>query len=295
MNKKKNIILIDAYSYLYRIFYAKLKQNNIKKQSLNIELSLLNILKKMMIEFNPKKLIIVFDTKGKNFRNTIFKKYKINRIKMPYALQCQIPKILQLLTNVGIPVISMPNFEADDIIGTLSKIAEKHGDHVLIGTCDKDLAQLVNKNIYILNNMTNTILKEQNIKIKYGVPPKLIIDLLSLTGDTADNIPGVKGIGKKIAIALLINIGNITKIYNNFEKIRKLPLRGTQNIINKLINGKKMAFLSYKLAKIQCEINIVKKYEELNFFIPNLKNINKEIKYKKIIQDIQNVILNNSS
>ncbi|QCI27269.1 5'-3' exonuclease H3TH domain-containing protein [Buchnera aphidicola] len=291
--KKKVIILIDGNSYLYRVYYARLKNTNKNILCFQVIYNILYIFKKILIQYKPKKFIIIFDSKKKNFRNKIFKNYKNNRPKMPDILKKISLKIKNILLNIGIPVIIIPKFEADDIIGTISKLAEKNGDYVLIGTCDKDLTQLVNKNIYILNNISNTILNSQDIYKKYGVNPNLMIDFLSLIGDQSDNIPGVLGIGKKTASILLNNIGCIKNIYNNIYKILSIKMKGRKNVIKKLYYGKKMAFLSYKLAKIKIDVKLNVKYKTLNLHSLFYPCTYDNYKYINIIYDIKNIIFNN--
>ncbi|CAL4322476.1 5'-3' exonuclease H3TH domain-containing protein [Buchnera aphidicola] len=293
MNKKKNVILIDGHSYLYRSYYGLFKNRHQYYHLDDIIYQILYIFKTMFIKYKPNKFIIIFDKDKKNFRNKIFEPYKKNRKKMPEKLKIQIPILIKILNNIGIPVISIPNVEADDVIGTISKQEEKKNRHVFIGTSDKDLTQLVNKNIHIINNMNNSILTENEVKKKYGVYPNFMIDFLSLVGDVSDNIPGVKGIGKTIAIKLINKIGPIKKIYKNLSKIHQMEFRGHQNIIKKLCDGKDMAFLSYQLIQLKFNVNIDKKY--LPF---NLKQLFQpcqyyNVKYINIIHDMKKIILNN--
>ncbi|WP_343128075.1 5'-3' exonuclease H3TH domain-containing protein [Buchnera aphidicola (Takecallis taiwana)] len=294
MYKKKIVILIDGHSYLYRIYYAKLKNTHARFLYTKIIYSFLYVLKNILLQYKPETLIIIFDSKKKNFRNQLFKNYKANRPNMPNLLKIILLKIQNILINIGIPTIIIPKFEADDVIGTLSNILEKKGQFVLIITCDKDLSQLINKNIYVLNHINNNILNTNTIKKQYGIYPNLIIDFLSLTGDAVDNIPGVIGIGKKTAILLLQKIGNIKKIYNNLKKISTLNIRGKKNIIDKLKQGKKMAFLSYKLAKIKIDVPINQKYQSkklLSLFYPCTFD---NVYYIKIIYELKNIIINNT-
>ncbi|QCI26068.1 5'-3' exonuclease H3TH domain-containing protein [Buchnera aphidicola] len=294
MYKKKIVILIDGNSYLYRIYYAKYKKIKENILCTKVIYSMLYILKNIFLTYKPNNLIVVFDSKSKNFRKKIFNEYKANRTSMPNLLKLISSKFKKILINIGIPIISIPTFEADDVIGTLSKDAEKNKEFVLIATCDKDLAQLVNKNIYILNHLNNKIFNIQKIKKKYGVTPDLIIDFLALTGDQSDNIPGVKGIGKKTAIILINKIGGINKIYKNISNIVNYNIKGQKNIIKKLIKGKKMAFLSYQLSKIKSNIILKQKYKTINLlsiFCP-CKSYN--IQYIHIIYKLKNIILKNT-
>lgn len=292
MYKKKIVILIDGHSYLYRIYYSKIKKIHARFMCSQVIYSFLYIIKNILIYYKPEKLIIIFDSKKKNFRNKLFNQYKNNRPNMPNLLKLILIKIQNILINIGIPILIIPTVEADDVIGTLSKISEKKGKFVLIITCDKDLSQLINNNIYVLNHINNSILNINTIKKQYGIVPHLIIDFLSLTGDKVDNIPGVMGIGKKTATILIKNIGSIQKIYDNLNQINTLIIRGKKNIIYKLKTGKKMAFLSYQLAKIKIDVYLNQKYESLNFcslYSPCTFN---NMYYMNIIYDIKNTIIN---
>ncbi|CAL4322309.1 DNA polymerase I [Buchnera aphidicola (Pterocallis alni)] len=288
MNNKKIIILLDGYSYIYRFYFVALKNQNIENTIYLFFYTIQNILKTYL----PKKFIVIFDSKEKNFRTKIFQKYKKNRKKIPFELIQIINTIYKILIHLGIPTLCIPNVEADDVIATISKLAEKNGDITLIGTIDKDLTQLVNKNIYILNKNHYNISSSVDIKKKYGVHPKYIIDLFALIGDQSDNIPGVKGIGKKTAIKLILSIGSINQIYKNLKKIHTLPLKGKKNILKKLIEGKNMAILSYKLIKLKINVDIKKKYTEITFQKNNnyLKPYN--IKYFKMMHNIYYLIQN---
>ncbi|CAL4322749.1 5'-3' exonuclease H3TH domain-containing protein [Buchnera aphidicola] len=292
MHKKKLVILLDGSYYLYKSYYGFMSLTSNTHKTSEAIYGILKIIRNILIQYAPHKLIIVFDSKKKNFRQKIFPEYKKNRIPIPKELKIQIPVIYKIIDDLGIPILSIPHVEADDVIGTLSVIAQKKGENVLIGTADKDFSQLVNEDVKIFNNINHTILGPKEIKKKYGVPPKLIIDLLSLMGDKTDNIPGIFGIGQKIATKLLLNIGCIIKIYKNINQILSLPIRNINNIFKKVKDGKNKAFLSYKLAKIKINVNLNQEYEKLIFL-----NKNKQIKYiyskyQDLIIDIQKYIKN---
>jgi len=222
--------------------------------------------RKLLSQYNFYKMIVVFDSPMKTFRHNLFKQYKKNRSAMPIDLKNQIQPLYTKIKLLGIPSIIIPSVEADDIIGTLSYQAEKKGYFTLIATSDKDMAQLVTKNINIIDSIKNIILGPEAIKKKYGISPKLIIDFLALVGDTADNIPGVIGIGKKTAIILLTQLGSIEKIYNKIEQIKQLPLRGVKNIVEKLKQNKQMAFFSKALVTIKLDVSLHDTYK--NFTLP---------------------------
>ncbi|WP_343192481.1 5'-3' exonuclease H3TH domain-containing protein [Buchnera aphidicola (Taiwanaphis decaspermi)] len=252
---KKTLFLIDGFSYLYRTYYVSKNISYKKNIKVRAIYGLLHLLRKIIIKYKPKKIAIIFDHKKNDFRKKIYKKYKEKRKKMPKDLKKQLPLLYKIIKLLGIPLLIIKYVEADDVIGTIAKKEEKEMK-VLILTSDKDFSQLVNKNINILDIYKKKILGAKEIKNKYGVYPNLMIDWLSLVGDISDNIPGVCGIGKKTAVVLLTNIGNIKKIYKNINLIDNLQIRCKKKIISNLIKYKKLAFLSYKLAKIKLNVKI---------------------------------------
>lgn len=222
------------------------------------------MLRKLLLKYKNYQVITVFDTPNKNFRHTLFKNYKKNRPIMPINLQDQIQPLYKIIKLIGIPVVTIPSVEADDIIGTLSHCAEKLGSSVLISSNDKDMIQLVTENIRIINSIHDTIIGPNEVKEKYGISPILMIDLLALMGDTSDSIPGIPGIGKKTALILLKHFGSLEKIYQKIDDIKILPIRGAKNITVKIKKNKEIAFLSKKLSTIKLDIPI-------NFNFHNLK------------------------
>ena len=177
---------------------------------------------------------------------------------MPDELREQIAPIHDIIRALGLPLISIAGVEADDVIGTLSERSAAQGRPVLISTGDKDMAQLVNEHVTLVNTMTQTVMDREGVINKFGVPPELIIDLLALMGDSVDNIPGVAGVGEKTALALLQNLGSIKDIYSQLEKVPELPIRGAKSVADKLVASKEMAELSYTLATIKtdCELDL---------------------------------------
>ncbi|XBC39609.1 MAG: 5'-3' exonuclease H3TH domain-containing protein [Buchnera aphidicola (Chaetogeoica yunlongensis)] len=278
--KKINYLLIDGTAYLYRAYYTfPTLKNNLNKPCGAI-FGVINMVKKILLKYPYTKIIIAFDSPQKTFRNKIFLPYKKNRNKMPIKLKQQIMPLFYTIKNIGIPIISIPTFEADDIIGTLAKKLYTQNKSILISTYDKDFAQLVNSHINILVGTSDIILDETKVKQKYGVIPKLIPDLLGLSGDSSDNIPGVPKIGKKTALYLIKNFGSLNKIYENIEKISKYPIRNSKLIHKQLKNYKNLALLSKKLATIKT--NISKKLiiiDKLTMLPPSIKKLSYIFKY----------------
>jgi DNA polymerase-1 len=214
------------------------------------------MLKRLQADNPNDQLVVIFDAKGPTFRNEIYSDYKANRPPMPEELREQIEPIHNVIRAMGLPLISISGVEADDVIGTLSEMATAEKRPVLISTGDKDMAQLVNDYVTLVNTMTQVVLDRDGVVEKFGVPPELIIDLLALMGDSVDNIPGVAGVGEKTALALLQNLGGISDIYSQLDRVAELPIRGAKSLGEKLSASKEMAELSYVLATIKtdCEL-----------------------------------------
>ncbi|QCI24478.1 5'-3' exonuclease [Buchnera aphidicola (Muscaphis stroyani)] len=265
--KKKPVLIIDGSLYLYRSYYAFPNLVNIEGHPYGAIYGTIKTIFNILKQYREsKKIIIIFDSSQKTFRNQLFKEYKKNRLSMPHSLYVQINPLLIELKKIGIKTLQMPGVEADDIIGSLAKKSELQGEYTLIVSYDKDMLQLVTNKINILHTKNRSIITPDAIKNKYGIKPIEFIDFLALMGDTSDNIPGIPGIGKKISLSLLKKFSNIKNIYNNIEKIQHLSLRSAKYISNQLKIYKKNAFLSYKLAKIKLDIatNIRLKEIELN-------------------------------
>lgn len=271
--QKRLLMLIDGTFHLYRSYHSLPYLIN-KQKPITIIYVFLNIIKNLINTFKPSHIAITFDNKNKNFRHKIFNKYKINRPKMPKILSKQIKPLKKIIKFIGINYFLKNGFESDDIIGTISSKAKKYNLPVIISTNDKDLTQLVNKNIKIIDIKNKNILGPLEIKKKYGIKPNLIIDYLSLVGDKIDNIPGIPGIGKKTAIFLLNKIGNLKKIYKNLSIINYLNFRGSKKIKKKIEKNKKNIFLYYNLAKIQTNIQLNFNYSDLIIKKSNIKKLN---------------------
>lgn len=191
------LILVDGSSYLYRAYHAFPPLTNSAGEPTGAMYGVLNMLRSLIMQYKPTHAAVVFDAKGKTFRDELFEHYKSHRPPMPNDLRAQIEPLHAMVKAMGLPLLAVSGVEADDVIGTLAREAEKAGRPVLISTGDKDMAQLVTPNITLINTMTNTILGPEEVVNKYGVPPELIIDFLALMGDSSDNIPGVPGVGEK--------------------------------------------------------------------------------------------------
>ncbi|NVC64700.1 DNA polymerase I [Vibrio sp. 05-20-BW147] len=263
------LILIDGSSYLYRAFHAYPGTMSNGEIPTNAVYGVVNMLRSMMRQFASDRIAVVFDAKGKTFRDDMYSEYKANRPPMPDDLRCQIEPLHQVIQAMGLPLIVIEGVEADDVIGTLAYQASLQGMPVLISTGDKDMAQLVDDNITLINTMTNVVMDREGVIEKFGIPPELIIDYLALMGDKVDNIPGVPGVGDKTATALLQGIGGLSKLYDHLDDIASLGFRGSKTMAQKLIDNKDNALLSYQLATIKLDVELQESPESLLKTEPN--------------------------
>ncbi|NOH96180.1 DNA polymerase I [Vibrio sp. 99-70-13A1] len=263
------LILIDGSSYLYRAFHAYPGTMSNGDIPTNAVYGVVNMLRSMMRQFASDRIAVIFDAKGKTFRDDMYPEYKANRPPMPDDLRCQIEPLHNVIRAMGLPLISISGVEADDVIGTLASQASKAGIPVLISTGDKDMAQLVDENVTLINTMTNVVMDREGVIEKFGIPPELIIDYLALMGDKVDNIPGVPGVGDKTATALLQGIGSIEKLYQNLDDIAALGFRGSKTMAKKLIDNKDNADMSYELATIKLDVELEETPESLVKATPN--------------------------
>lgn len=263
------LILIDGSSYLYRAFHAYPETMSNGEIPTNAVYGVVNMLRSMMRQFSSDKIAVIFDAKGKTFRDDLYPEYKANRPPMPDDLRCQIEPLHNVIRAMGLPLISIPGVEADDVIGTLAAEASKAGMPVLISTGDKDMAQLVDDNVTLINTMTDVVMDREGVIEKFGIPPELIIDYLALMGDKVDNIPGVPGVGNKTATALLQGIGSLEKIYQNLDDIAALGFRGSKTMSKKLEDNKDNALLSYELATIKLDVELSQSADSLVKSQPN--------------------------
>ncbi|MET1218594.1 MAG: DNA polymerase I [Glaciecola sp.] len=253
-DKQSPFILVDGSSYLFRAFHGMPPMSNSKGQETHAIYGVVNMLKSLLKTYEPTHIAVVFDAKGKTFRDDIYPEYKANRPPMPDELRSQIEPLHKIIQAMGLPLIIEPNVEADDVIGTLTKRATALGMKSLVSTGDKDMAQLVDDHVTLINTMTNTLMDVSGVHEKFGVGPELIIDYLALKGDKVDNIPGVPGVGDKTAVGLLNGIGGIDAIYANLDKIATLAFRGAKTMAKKMVEHEANARLSYELATIAVDL-----------------------------------------
>ncbi len=263
------LILIDGSSYLYRAYHAAPNFTNSDGEPTGAVYGVVNMLRSMLRQFSTEHIAVIFDAKGKTFRDDMFPEYKANRPPMPDELRGQIEPLHAVIKAMGLPLISISGVEADDVIGTLATQASQQGMPVLISTGDKDMAQLVDQNITLINTMTDVVMDPAGVVDKFGIGPELIIDYLALMGDKVDNIPGVPGVGEKTAKALLTGIGGLDALYDNLDDIAPLGFRGSKTMAKKLLDNKEAAYMSYKLATIKLDVELDVKPDELRKGVPD--------------------------
>lgn len=285
------LILVDGSSFLYRAYHVS--KGNFSTSSgipTGVALIITRMLQNLIKKFAQQKIIVVFDAKGKSFRNEIYAEYKANRPPMPDELRTQIDYVHKIVKALGLPLVSIQHVEADDVLGTYAKEAVRLGYKVVICTGDKDLSQLVNANISLYDTMNEKVYDELAVEEKYGVKPKLIIDLLALKGDSSDNIPGMKGCGEKTALALLNGIGGIDEIAANTDKIAALGFRGSKSFAPKFIDALEDIRLSYKLATIKTDVALDLPIADVNPPVADkeqLYKLFKELEFNKLAQDLK--------
>lgn len=219
MNTKPTLVLVDGSSYLHRAFHALPPLTNAKGEPTGAIYGVINMIRKLRQTYKTDYFTVVFDTKGKTFREDLYPNYKAHRSAMAEELRLQIEPLNAIIQAMGIPLIKKSGVEADDIIGTLAALAKKHQWQVIISTGDKDMAQLVDEQVQCIDTMANVFYDVDQVKTKFGVSPDKIVDYLTLIGDTADNIPGVPKVGPKTALKWLATYGSLEEIMANAEKI----------------------------------------------------------------------------
>ncbi len=289
MTDASRLILVDGSSYLFRAFHALPPLANSKGLNTGAAKGVIGMLKRLQADNPNDQLVVIFDAKGPTFRNEIYSEYKANRPPMPEELREQIEPIHNVIRAMGLPLISISGVEADDVIGTLSETATAEKRPVLISTGDKDMAQLVNDYVTLVNTMTQVVLDRDGVVEKFGVPPELIIDLLALMGDSVDNIPGVAGVGEKTALALLQNLGGISDIYSQLDRVAELPIRGAKSLGEKLSASKEMAELSYVLATIKTDCELALSESDLRSSSPDtdrLIELYRDLEFKSWLDEL---------
>lgn len=285
------LVLVDGSSYLYRAFHALPPLTTSKGLPTGAVKGVLNMLKSLRKQYPDSLFAVVFDAKGGTFRDAMFAEYKANRPSMPDDLRVQVEPLHASVRALGYPLLCVEGVEADDVIGTLARSSAAAGRPVIISTGDKDMAQLVDGHVTLVNTMTGSVLDVAGVHEKFGVGPEHIIDFLALMGDKVDNIPGVPGVGEKTAVGLLTGIGGgLSDVYQNLDKVAGLAIRGAKTLAAKLEEHRDAAFLSYELATIKCDVELDVEVDALVCGEPDreaLLALYTEMEFKSWVAEVQ--------
>ena len=286
------LILVDGSSYLYRAFHASERANlrTSDGRPTGAIRVMTNMLKSLMRQYPSSDVVVIFDAKGKTFRHDMYSEYKATRKPMPDDLREQVQPIHDIVKALGLPLLMIEGVEADDVIGTLAKEATEKQINTIISTGDKDIAQLVTEHVSLMDTMNDAFTDQQGVIDKFGLPAELIIDYLALMGDSSDNIPGMPGVGKKTALALLQGIGSIDEIARRLDEVSALGFRGSKNFAGKFEEHKEVVYLSRDLATIKIDVELPVKVDELKsepVHKEELIKLYKEFEFRSMIAELE--------
>jgi len=294
MTQTPPLILIDGSSYLYRAFFASQQadlrtSNGEPTGAIRV---VTNMLRSLLKQYPDSIVAVVFDAKGKSFRNDMYAEYKAHRPPMPDDLRSQIEPIHQIITAMGLPLLVIDGVEADDVIGTLARQATESQIETLISTGDKDMAQLVSEHVTLMDTMKDQLTDRQGVIDKFGVPPELIVDYLALMGDSSDNIPGMAGVGDKTAVAVLQGVGSIDTIAAYPERVAELSFRGAKTFAAKFKEQEAMVRLSQQLATIKTDVELPLSLAELRRHKVQkeaLLALYRQFEFKNLVQELESL------
>lgn len=283
--KIKKLVLVDASSYLFRAYHVPNLQRlvNVDGEPTGAIYGVLNMIRKLIADEQPELIGVVFDPKGKTFRNEIYAEYKANRPPMPDDLRVQIEPLHEIIRAKGLPLVIVDNVEADDVIGTLARQGREQGYRVVISTGDKDMAQLVNDDVTLINTMNNVVMDEAMVEEKFQVRPDQIIDLLALMGDASDNIPGVPKVGPKTASKWLNEYGSLQKVMDNADSFKG-------KIGENLRDSLEFLPMSYQLATIKCDVALDFDLQDLRqqeVDVPTLTEMYQRFEFKRWLEELE--------
>ena len=290
MTSPAPLILVDGSSYLYRAFFASQQADlrtaaGVPTGAIRL---MTNMLRSLLKQYPNSPVAVVFDAKGKSFRNDLYPEYKANRAAMPDELRAQIAPIHAIIRAMGLPLLVIDGVEADDVIGTLARQATEQQIEILISTGDKDMAQLVSPHVTLIDTMKGETTDRQGVIDRFGVPPELIIDYLALMGDSSDNIPGMAGVGPKTAVALLQGIGSINEVANNLDQVAGLAFRGSKGFAEKFREQEAVVRLSYELATIKTDVELEVGITDITQPMPDhqaLQALYREYEFKGLMEE----------
>ncbi len=282
MTASNPLVLVDGSSYLFRAFHALPKLMSTKGANTGAIKGVISMIKKLVADYPESQVCVVFDAKGKSFRNDIYPEYKANRAKMPDDLREQIDPIQRIIRLMGLPLIIVEGVEADDVIGTYAQLATEQKTPVIVSTGDKDMAQLVNEHVTLINTMTNTVMDEAGVVEKFGVRPDQIIDYLALVGDTSDNIPGVPKCGPKTAVKWLTQFESLDGVIEHAEEVKGKVGEYLRESIAHLP-------MSYELATIKLDVDVPQQLAELTQAEPAVEELREtylEFEFKQWVDEL---------
>ena len=265
-SKQKPLVLVDGSSYLYRAFHALPALTNSQGEPTGAVYGVVNMLRRLLNDYDPEHVAVVFDTKGKTFRDDLYAEYKAHRPPMPQELASQVAPLHAIVRAMGLPLLMVEGVEADDVIGTLARQAAAQGLPVLISTGDKDMAQLVDEHVTLVNTMTDTVMDPAGVVAKFGVPPERIVDYLALIGDTSDNVPGVPKVGPKTAVKWLQEYGSLDAVMAHAGAIKG-------KIGDNLRESLGFLPLSRRLVTIKCDVPLAQGPLELRRTAPDIETL----------------------
>jgi DNA polymerase-1 len=293
-NQAKPFILVDGSSYLYRAFHALPPLINSQGFPTGAVYGVTNMLKKLLADYDPEHIAVVFDAKGKTFRDDLYPAYKANRSEMPADLILQIEPLHNIVRAMGLPLIMIEGVEADDVIGTLAKAAAQTGKRTLISTGDKDMAQLVDQNITLVNTMSNTFLTPQTVPEKFGVAPELIIDYLTLVGDSVDNVPGVPQVGPKTAVKWIQQYGSLDNIVAHAQDITGKVGENLRNALPHLALSKQLVTIKLDVPLALAPTELVRSTADKNALLKFYQELEFKTWLKELLAD-KNQVANTST
>jgi DNA polymerase-1 len=285
------LFLIDGSAYIFRAFFAIPPLKNSTGLPTNAILGFTNILLKFLKQYKPEYVAVALDAGRETFRNQMFADYKDNRPEAPALLIPQFPYFRKILDALSLPLLELAGYEADDIIATLCERLSGQGCELVVVSSDKDLMQLVTDGIKLLDSAKDRWIGKAEVNEKFGVAPEQVIEVMGLMGDAVDNIPGVKGIGEKTAIALIQRFHNLENLFAHIDELEQMKLRGAAQVRQNLLKEKDLAFLSRDLATVKRDVPVNVELEQLKragFDIEKVRTLFTELEFANLIKLIEN-------
>ena len=281
------LFLIDGSSYIYRAFFALPPALNSAGFPTNATYGFISFMMKLMKRHQPEYLAVVLDAGRQTFRNQMFVEYKRNRRQIPNGLVLQLPHIRRVLDAFNVTALELQNYEADDLIGTLCTTLSDQGCDLIVVSSDKDLMQLITNKVSLFDSVKERWIGANEVMARFGVEPERVPEVLGLMGDVVDNIPGIKGVGRKTAIPLMQQFRNLEDLYGNLDRLQQSNLRGVARLREALHNGRDTAFLSRDLATIKKNVPMQIELEQLRFKGPSrdkLRSLFAELGFNNLVK-----------